>query len=582
MPNERTIPSAQAKTVVTTTVLSGGAEVTKKYQILSLVVTKELNRISSAIILIADGEPSKESFEVSSQSEFEPGKEIEIKCGYRSDEETVFKGIVVRHGIKVRKKHSVLVIECKDLAVKLTATAKSKYFRDISDSDAMEEIITVHGLEKEVEATTVIQKQLVQYNSTDWDFIMCRCDANGLLCLPDDGKLKIFKPDFAAATVLTVQYGSTVHDLDAEIDAKLQYKSVKGTMWDYSGQELLNDVEAEDPGVPEVGNLTADTLANVIGETEFRLYHSGKIEEPELQAFVNAKLMKHRLAKVRGTVRIDGTSAVKPGQLIQLNGVGERFEGKLFVTGVRQEIEKGDWQTILQFGVNPEWFAQTYTIQQPLASAMLPAVQGLQVGVVTQLQDDPDGEDRIMVRLPVIHNEDDGIWCRISSLDAGNKRGMFFRPEIGDEVIAGFVNNDPRHAVVLGMFNSSAKPAPLTAADDNHEKGYVSRSEMKMIFNDEKKSLTIETPAGNKLIISEDEKKIHLEDQNGNKLTMNQDGITIESIKDLTLKAAANIKVEGVKIGMEGSGEAVLKGGGTAEISSGGSTSVKGATVMIN
>jgi len=582
MPNERTIPSAQAKTVVTTTLLSGGAEVTKKYQVLSLVVNKEVNRISSATILIADGEPSKESFEVSSQPEFEPGKEIEIKCGYRSDEETIFKGIVIRHGIKVRKKHSVLVIECKDKAVKMTVTTKSKYFRDVTDSDAIEELIDAHGLDKEVESTTITQKQLVQYNATDWDFVLCRCDANGLLCLPDDGKLKITKPDFAAATALTVQYGSTVHDLDAEIDAKLQYKSVKGTMWDYSGQELLSDVEAEDPGVPDAGNLSADTLANVIGEDEFRLYHSGKIEEPELQAFVNAKLLKHRLAKVRGRVRIDGTAAVKPGQLIQLNGVGERFEGKLFVTGVRQEIEKGDWQTILQFGVNPEWFAQTYTIQQPLAAAMLPAIQGLQIGVVTQLQDDPDGEDRIMVRLPVIHNEDDGIWCRVSSLDAGNNRGMFFRPEINDEVIVGFINNDPRHAVVLGMFNSSAKPAPLTASDDNHEKGYVSRSEMKMIFNDDKKSLSIETPAGNKVIITEEDKKIHLEDQNGNKITMNQDGITIESIKDLNLKAAANIKVEGVKIGMEGSGEAVLKGGGTAEISSGGSTTVKGATVMIN
>ncbi|AEV96867.1 type IV secretion protein Rhs [Niastella koreensis] len=583
MPNERTIPSDKAKTVVTTTLLSDGTEVTKKYQVLSITVNKEVNRIPVATLIILDGEPAKESFEISSKPEFEPGKELEIKCGYRNDEETIFKGIVIKHSIKVRKQNSVLVVECKDEAVKMTVGCKSKYFTDTKDSDVIEELINGYGLQKDVATTSVQHKQLVQYNVTDWDYILCRCDVNGLLCIPDDGTIKIGKPEFSGASSLTIQYGATVHDLDAEIDARLQYKSVKGSMWDYTNQELLSDVEATDPGVPDAGNLTPDALADVLGEAEFRLIHSGKIEEPELQALVDAKMMKHRLAKIRGRVRIDGTAAVKPGQLIELKGVGERFEGKLFVTGIRQEIEKGDWQTVIQFGVNPEWFAQTYEVQQPPAAAMLPAISGLQIGVVTQLQDDPDGEDRIKVRLPVIHDQDEGIWCRVSSLDAGDKRGMFFRPEVNDEVIVGFINNDPRHAIVLGMLNSSAKPAPLQASDDNNEKGYVSRSEMKMIFNDDKKSLQIETPAGNKLLISEDEKKIHLEDQNGNKFTMSEDGITIESVKDINLKAKGDIKAEAsANVNIKGSAQTKVEGSGGAELSSGGSTTVKGATVMIN
>jgi len=160
---------------------------------------------------------------------------------------------------------------------------------------------------------------------------------------------------------------------------------------------------------------------------------------------------------------------------------------------------------------------------------------------------------------------------------------MFFRPELNDEVVVGFINNDPRHAIVLGMLNSSAKPAPLQAADDNNEKGYVSRSEMKMIFNDDKKSIQIETPAGNKLLISEDEKKIHLEDQNGNKFTMSQDGITIESVKDINLKAQGDIKAEAsANVNIKGSAQTKVEGSGGAELSSGGSTTVKGATVMIN
>lgn len=582
MPNERTIPSDAPKSVCTFTLLSDGNEVSKAYQILSIIVNKEINRIPSANIILLDGEPSKESFEISNSADFEPGKKLEIKAGYRGQEETIFKGMVIKHGIKIRKSSSVLMIECKDEAVKMTVACKSKYFKEVKDSEVMEELIDHYGLEKEVEATALKHEELVQYNTTDWDFMLCRVDANGLLCISNDGKINIAKPDLSSDAALTVQYGATVHDLDAEIDARLQFKAIKASAWNSTDQELIDTVEAEDPGVPDAGNISADTLAGVIGEEHFMLQHSGKLNEQELQQWSNAKMLKHKLAKVRGRVTVDGTAAVKPGQFIQVNGIGERFEGKLFVTGIRQQIDKGNWETVFQFGLNPEWFAQTYHLEQPQAGALLPAIQGLQVGVVTKLEGDPEHEDRIMVRLPTINKEDEGIWSRISTLDAGKKRGTFFRPEIGDEVIVGFINNDPRFAVILGMCNSSDKEAPLPTTDDNHEKGYVSRSGMKMIFNDDKKTINIETPAGNKFILSEDEKSISMEDQHGNKLVMDQDGIKMESIKDIVMKAATDVKTEGVNVSIKSSAQAKLEGSSGAEVSSGGNTVIKGSMVQIN
>ena len=104
MSNERTIPSDQPKTVVTSTITSGGTAVPQTYNVLSIIVNKEVNRIPSATIVIADGDPAAQSFEISNKAEFEPGKEIEIQLGYRGSNEIVFKGIVVKHSIKTRKK----------------------------------------------------------------------------------------------------------------------------------------------------------------------------------------------------------------------------------------------------------------------------------------------------------------------------------------------------------------------------------------------------------------------------------------------------------------------------------------------
>ena len=63
---------------------------------------------------------------------------------------------------------------------------------------------------------------------------------------------------------------------------------------------------------------------------------------------------------------------------------------------------------------------------------------------------------------------------------------------------------------------------------------------------------------------------------------MNQDGIKIESIKDIILKAATDIKAEGVNAGIKASAEVKLEGSAGAELKSGGSTTVKGSVVQIN
>ena len=236
---------------------------------------------------------------------------------------------------------------------------------------------------------------------------------------------------------------------------------------------------------------------------------------------------------------------ILPGNIVQINGIGDRFQGKLYVSGVRQTICGGNWETDVQFGLNPELFAETYNLRPLPASGLLPAVSGLQMGIVSQLENDPDGEDRIKCRVPLISTSEDGIWARLATLDAGKNRGTYFRPEIGDEVVVGFLDGDPRYPVILGQCNSSAKPSPETAKDANDLKGYVSREKLKLTFDDDKKIVGIETPAGNKITLSEDAKGIELEDQNGNKITLDDSGITIESAKDLTLKASGDVKLSG-------------------------------------
>ncbi|WP_299189538.1 type VI secretion system tip protein VgrG [uncultured Aquimarina sp.] len=575
------IQTSKSADLVTTKILIGGQELSKKYQVKTITVEKEVNRISTAKIILIDGEPAKQDFELSNEELLIPGAEIEITAGYHSDEESIFKGIVIKHNIKIKTNGSYLILECKDEAVKLTIGRKSKYFYENKDSGIMEEIIDTYGIDKEVEATNHEHKELVQYNISDWDFIVSRAQANGKLCFVDEGKLTIKKPDFSAEPIETVTFGTTILDLDAEIDARHQIDKVTSYSWNYADQEIV-EAEGADPGVSLNGNLAPSDLSSVIALENLELRHGGTLSTAELQDWSDAKWMFQQLSKIRGRVKFQGIPAVKPGVILNLQGVGDRFNGKIYVTGVSHQISEGNWTVDAQFGINPKWFSETYEINAMPASGLLSAICGLQVGIVSQLEEDPDGEDRILVQIPIVNSEEQGIWCRVASLDAGENRGAFFRPEIEDEVIVGFINDDPNDPVVLGMLHSSAKPAPITAADDNHEKGFITRSEMKILFDDDKKSITIETPAGKKMVLDEDAGSIVIEDDNSNVITIDDSGIAIESASDINMTASGDVNIEGTNVNITASAQFKAEGSAGVEMSSSATATLKGSLVQIN
>lgn len=581
MSPSRTIQTSRSADLVTFKIRIDGTELPATVQVMNISVEKEINRIPTAKIIFADGDPAGQDFALSSGSQLIPGKKIEIDAGYHSDNETIFKGIIIKHSLKIRAGHSLLIVECKDKAVKLTAGRKSKYFAESKDSDAFEEIIDAYGLDKTIETTSFQHQKLVQYDCTDWDFLVTRAQANGKIVVVDDGKIIVKAPDTVQTELETVAFGATLLDFDAEMDARNQFSKVSSYAWSHADQEVV-EVEAANPGVSLNGNLSSGDLADVIGLENLELKYGGTVAEQSVKDWANAKALFQQLSRVRGRMKFQGIPACKPNTTLKLEGVGNRFNGKVYVSAVRHEITEGQWTTDAQFGISPEWFTESLNISNQPAAGLLSAIHGLQIGIVTQLESDPDGENRIKIKCPMIDKDSEGIWARLASLDAGENRGAFFLPEIGDEVIVGFINDNPNDAVVLGMLNSSAKPAPLTAADDNNEKGFVTRSEIKFIFNDEKKSVVLETPGGKKITVDEDAGIIQLEDENSNKLTMNPDGIKMESNGKIEIKAAQDIKIEGMNVSIKANAQLKGEGSAGAEISSSAVAVLKGSLVQIN
>ncbi|TVQ11339.1 MAG: type VI secretion system tip protein VgrG [Bacteroidetes bacterium] len=582
MPRNRTIPLSRTPSVVSSSVKINGEEIARTFLVHSIVVNKEINRIPRAKVILIDGDSSSGNFRASNDSLFIPGNEMEILSGYQRDVQTIFKGIIIKHSIKIRNNGTTaLIVECRDKAIRMTTTRKSRHFYQLRDSEIFTNIGEDHnGIETRAEATTVTHKELVQFQTSDWDFIVTRAEVNGKMCFADDGQLEIKAPNLNQDPALSLVYGATILELDAEMDGRDQLQNGSSKAWDYAEQQVT-EKEADSEPASLNGNISSEQLAQAMGFAPYVQAHGGKREETELQAWSNALMLKRKLAKIRGKVKCTGVHDVKPGNMIELQGIGERFNGRTFVSGIQHHIADGTWQMDIQFGCDPEWFTEKHTISQQPASGLLAAVSGLQVGIVEQLND-PDSEDRLKLKLPLAGTSDEGIWARIASLDAGNERGAFFRPEIGDEVIVGFINDDPRDAVVLGMLNSSAKPAPFRANDDNHLKGFVSRSGMKLVFDDDKKSVTVETPSGKKITADEDKGEIKLSDEHGNTIAMDSNGITLESARDIKIKSSGDFTLEGMRVDIKASASLTAEGSAGTNIKSSGITEIKGSLVRIN
>lgn len=575
------VPDTSKSKVVTYQVVVNGQVANPVYELQSMVITRESNRIPSARLIFKDGDPASKTFPLSEQNDFVPGTGVVINLGRDGTNTQAFKGIIIRHSIRVKENgQSELTVDCRDEAVRMTVGRHSKYFLKALDSDVMNTLVTGYkDLSCNVKATTLTFEELVQHHVSDWDFLLMRAEANGMLVNVVDGAVKIAAPSTGNPAALTVAFGSSILEFEAEMDARTQWNNVEARSWDYHNQALFTADASGVPGWQEAGNIPATTLAQTINLKNYEMHHSGYLTELELQNWVSGLMVRSALAKICGRAKCDGFAAINPGDMLTVSGVGARFNGNVFVTAVKHEVGNGMWDTHVQFGLNPKRYAELFQdIEDRSAAGLLGGIRGLQVGITVKLDGDPAGQDRILVQLPMVQqaSQTDGIWARVASLDAGKNRGAFWRPEVKDEVIIGFINEDPNNAIVLGMVNSSPKPAPWPTTSANDIKGFTSRSKMKIFFDDGKNQITLVTPNGNQIQLDDSGQQIVLQDQNQNSIKMDSSGITLTSTTGtVNIQATAgNVQVK--------AGQSLSAQGLTASVTGQTSLTLSAATVSIN
>jgi uncharacterized protein involved in type VI secretion and phage assembly len=196
-------------------------------------------------------------------------------------------------------------------------------------------------------------------------------------------------------------------------------------------------------------------------------------------------------------------------------------------------------------------------------------------GIVTEPLD-VTGEGRVKVRVPSLPSFEP--WARVVSLGAGGSRGFVWTPQIDDEVLVAFAQNDLNAAYVIGGLWSTRDRPPLTLPTDFLIKrvlktGVAGGLGHEIEFDDALQSIKITSSTKQTITIDPIEIKIA---GTGGAVSISLNTVTqtvsIQAPLKLELKAA-QISLEGATIDIKGT---------MINVQSAGPCSVQGLPIKLN
>jgi hypothetical protein len=151
-----------------------------------------------------------------------------------------------------------------------TALPDSHGLISATDGDAITAILGAANIVAEVAATEATYHNLVQFHSSDWDFVLARAAANGLVVITGDQGVTVKAPATATEPVLCVTDGIDLISFEGDIDARPQFAEVSSISCDPATQEVAQQ-QATPVDLGLQGNLDANTPAKVGGIATLRL-----------------------------------------------------------------------------------------------------------------------------------------------------------------------------------------------------------------------------------------------------------------------------------------------------------------------
>jgi uncharacterized protein involved in type VI secretion and phage assembly len=511
----------------------------------------------------------------------------------------------------------ILQIRGYDKLHRLQRSKKTRTFLDQSDNEIVKTIAGEYGLQVQAagQAANTKHPYVIQLNQTDFEFLWSRAELIGysLRINVTDKKLYFEEAFSKPAPTISLEWGDNLRSFRSRATLGEQVSKAVVTGWDPKTKEqVLAEVTSStiNKNIGIGGTVGADGVKKAFGEAELVVVTQPGLTIDQAKAIAQAQLnaAQSETVQAEGTLR-EGDPKLLAGAECDIKGVGTNFAGKYYVTSARHYYHR-QGQYLVDFSATGRIPSTLKGLLQENGngnSTGYGGASGQMAGVVTAVVtdiNDPDKLGKVKVKYPWLpkykNAELSSHWLRISSPMGGPERGMFFMPEVDDEVLVAFEHGNPNAPFLVGtLWNDKDKIPPSTAeaiASGKVNQRFIRSKSGHLIVLDD-------TDGKEKITIRDKTEKnlIEIDSKENTLLIQAEKDITIEAGGKITLKSGADFIVDaGTKadmkskqdfavtagtngtikansnLDMEANVEGTLKANAKLEVSSNGQATLKG------
>jgi phage protein D/phage baseplate assembly protein gpV len=567
MPRSRTHPDSHNIIDQVAVVIDGANLATEKRHLMDALIEVEVDSSlylpDMAVLTFRDEELRWMNDEL-----FKPGATLEISLSREeAAPERVFVGEVTAIEPRFERNTTArLILRAYDKTHRLTRSTKSRVYVQVTDSDMVQQIAREAGLRAQVEATSEVYDHVFQHNQTDLEFLQARADRIGYELYSDNQTL-FFRQSrhvIQQSTPVELDWGKSLQSFSPRLTLMGQVSKVTVKGWDAQNKrEIVGEATSTDtaPDI-RVGGQGTQVVRQTFDAAHHLIVRRPVHSQGEADAVAQAILDEINAGFVEAEGVAVGNPKLIAGQSVTISSLGQRFSGTYMLTASTHLYTTAlGYETRFRVeGARPRLMADLLGSerQQSVWNGVVPAI-------VTNNRDEQN-MGRVKVKFPWLDTSLESDWARVAAVGAGNSMGLWWLPEVNDEVLVAFEHGDFNHPYVVGsLWNGKDAPPETTT---NTVKGGKVQTRM------------LRTRAGHTIRLSDDDGEQVIEifdaaDATHIKLDAKARTLEIISKGDVTLKTSTNLKIDATS-------SIEMKANASIKIEAQGELTLKGAMVKIN
>ncbi|MCU0515116.1 MAG: VgrG-related protein, partial [Anaerolineae bacterium] len=444
-------------------------------QLVSVEVDQTLSMPARAIVRLRDADVKLTNI----TKPFEPGSVMAISLPSGTTNKVVFAGEVT--GIETEFGEDLIahhIITAYDKLHRLMRPRTARKFVKTKDSDNVTSIAGQYGLTVEVEDTGIVRAENVQEFLSDFELLQALALRNGFVFYINPVNNKLLFKNLPATPTIMLKWGETLRYFRPRLTLAGQSDKAEVRGWDAVKKAAIVGTSSSSTSHATTGfGQSGGSLAkSAFGTASYVEIQRGVENAKDAENLAKSLLDHINSESVEAEGLTYGDAAIQLGVALSISEVGPRFSGTYKPTGITHYYDGSGYFTRFRVeGLRGQKLAGGTGggLSDPQRLHLSRTWPGVVPAVITKVWNSDQATKSagyVCVKFPWLDDKIESVWARVVFTGGGANRGIYWLPEVDDEVLVAFESGDFNRPYVLGgLYNG--KDAPPIAQNKSHIDG---------------------------------------------------------------------------------------------------------------